>query len=133
MEVECPYCGKLAALVDSKVVYRKSYGNIWFCQPCRAWVGVHKDDGKNRPLGTLANEETRHARKMAHATFDPIWTAELKKGGKKNKVRGRVYAWLARELGIESADCHIGLFDLKTCVRVIEICAKRRRAEAANV
>ena len=132
MEVECPYCCKPAVLVDSSAIYKKSYGMIWLCQPCQAWVGVHKNDGKNRPLGTLANEETRHARRMAHGAFDPLWKADLDKGEPKHKVRARVYVWLAKELGIEKKDCHIGLFDLKTCVRVIEICVARRRVEAAG-
>jgi len=126
MEIECPYCGKLAALVDSSAVYKNSYGMIWLCQPCQAWVGVHKNDGENRPLGTLANDETRHARTMAHKRVDPIWQSRHGQGLSKNKVRGSVYAWLAKELGIDPEDCHIGLFDLKTCVRVIEICATRQ-------
>jgi len=124
VEVDCPYCGELAALVDSKTVYRKSYGNIWLCTPCQAWVGVHRDDGKNRPLGTLANAETRFARQMAHDRFDPLWKNLLGEGRSKNKVRGEVYAWLARHLGIPAEDCHIALFDLKTCVRVVEICVR---------
>jgi hypothetical protein len=131
VEVECPYCGKLATLVDSAVIYKKSYGMIWLCQPCQAWVGVHKDDGKNRPLGTLADASTRHARSMAHKRFDPIWQSFLGKGRSKNKARGEVYAWLAKELGIEIKDCHIGLFDLKTCVRVIEICATKTYEDSA--
>lgn len=122
MEVECPYCGRGASLVDSKAIYRESHGMVWLCNPCQAWVGVHKNDGKNRPLGTLANEETRHARRMAHERFDPIWQARTAKNKSKNKTRGEAYAWLAEHLGIPADDCHIALFDLKTCVRVVEIC-----------
>jgi len=122
MDVECPYCGKLAGLVDSKEVYRESHGNIWMCRPCQAWVGVHKNDGKNRPLGSLANAETRQARKMAHARFDPIWQERVGKQGAKQQVRGGAYAWLASHLGLHVDQCHIALFDLATCVRVIEIC-----------
>lgn len=129
MEVECPYCGRLAGLVDSKEVYGKSYGMIWMCHPCQAWVGVHKNDGQNRPLGTLANAETRHARRMAHARFDPIWQARLDGGKSKNKVRNEVYRWLAGHLGTPVEQCHIAMFDLPTCVRVIEICVKESYEE----
>ena len=31
-------------------------------------------------------------------------------------ARNRVYAWLAQELGIAVADCHVGMFDQATCV-----------------
>jgi len=122
MEVDCPYCGRVARLVDSKAIYRESHGMVWLCDPCRAWVGVHKNDGKNRPLGTLANSETRVARRMAHERFDPLWRARLSKSRPKYKVRGEAYTWLAERLGIPVDDCHIALFDLKTCVRVVEIC-----------
>jgi uncharacterized protein DUF3268 len=131
MEVECPYCGKPAGLVDSKEVYRESYGNIWLCRPCQAWVGVHKNDGKNRPLGTLANSETRHARKMAHARFDPLWQTRQGKHGSKGKVRSEAYAWLSGHLGIPVNDCHIAMFDLKTCVRVIEVCVQQPYGEVS--
>lgn len=126
MTIECPHCGKLAGLVDSKEVYRESHGMIWICRPCKAWVGVHKGDGQNRPLGTLANAETRHARKMAHKRFDPLWQARVGNGISKNKARTEAYAWLAGHLGIPAEACHIAMFDLETCVRVIEICAREQ-------
>ena len=112
MEVECPYCDRLAVLTDSSEVYSRSFGTIWLCAPCKAWVGVHK------------NSETRHARKMAHARFDPLWQ-NRPAGTPKGKARSAAYAWLADHLGIPVKDCHIGLFDLKTCVRVIEICVQQ--------
>jgi hypothetical protein len=124
VEVECPYCGKHASLIDSKEIYRQSYGMVWACQPCDAWVGVHKNSSKNVPLGTLANAETRFARQMAHKRFDPIWQAEVAKGLSKNRARTLVYAWLAEHLGIATEDCHIALFDLETCVKVIEVCTR---------
>jgi len=123
MDLECQYCGRTAYLIDSAELFEKSYGMVWACQPCGAWVGVHKGDGKNRPLGTLANAETRHARKMAHSRFDPIWQSRLGKGKAKWKVRSGAYAWLAEHLGIPTDQCHIAMFDLKTCVRVVEVCA----------
>jgi hypothetical protein len=56
--VTCPYCGQPAIYVDSAAVYRiGSYGMIYLCRPCQAWVGVHP--GTDQPLGRLANAELR--------------------------------------------------------------------------
>lgn len=122
MEVFCPYCEANAVLIDSAQIHGRSFGKVWACMPCGAWVGVHKSD--NRPLGTLANAETRYARSMAHSRFDPLWTSQLSENEPKNRTRGRAYSWLAERLGIPVQECHIGLFDLATCVRVVEICAR---------
>jgi uncharacterized protein DUF3268 len=124
MEIDCPYCGYPAGLIDSIEIFSQSYGMVWACRPCNAWVGVHKNDGKNRPLGTLADADTRHARKMAHKRFDPIWQSRLGKGKAKWKVRSAVYKWLAGHLEIPVEQCHIAMFDLVTCVKVIEICTR---------
>ena len=129
--VTCPYCLCAAELVDSSAVYRKSYGLIWLCRPCGAWVGVHKNSRSHAPLGTLANEELRFARRMAHKAFDPLWEQAVGGGLSKSEARTRLYAWLAEELGMPAKECHIGMFSLPVCVRVIEICAARRRKEAA--
>lgn len=51
----------------------------------------------------------------AHAAFDPIW----KSGQKK---RGSAYAWLCDRLGIDKKDCHIGMFDVDMCKRVVAAC-----------
>ncbi|MBL4653702.1 MAG: hypothetical protein JKY53_12705 [Flavobacteriales bacterium] len=51
----CNYCNNLATLIDSKIIYGSSKGNIYLCSnypSCNAYVGVHKGD--NWPLGTLA-------------------------------------------------------------------------------
>lgn len=59
----CPYCDNESELVDSEVVYGKSYGMMFLCSPCDAYVGCHKDSPNNRPLGTLANRSLRSLRK----------------------------------------------------------------------
>lgn len=68
-KVYCDYCGRQAEYVDSKVVYGKSYGMMYLCRNCMAYVGVHK--GTDKPLGRLANAELRYWKKRAHAVFDP--------------------------------------------------------------
>lgn len=116
----CPYCNKKPELVDSALVYGKSYGMIYLCSPCKAWVGTHKDTGE--PLGRLANKKLRHMKKLAHSYFDPLWKKGVLKGRKKSEVRYAAYKWLAKELGIEIQYCHIGMFDEDFCQRVIDIC-----------
>ena len=110
----CPYCGAAAVLIDSIEIYRtRSYGMVWACQPCDAWVGCH---GSGRtPKGRLANKALRDAKIRAHAAFDPIWKHGLMR-------RGAAYAWLADHLGIDRKGCHIGMFDEDLCQRVVMIC-----------
>ena len=112
-EVLCPYCGGKATLTSSTVVYGgKDYGPIYLCDPCWAWVGCHQ--GTYKPLGRLANAELRTWKQAVHRTFDAIW----KRGP---MTRKQAYAWLAKSLGIEEKDCHIGMFDVETCKRVITL------------
>ena len=146
MIVGCPYCNAPAVLVDSAEVYHgNSYGMIWLCRPCQAWVGVHK--GSDKPLGRLANKELRDWKIRAHAVFDPIWKEKARRrqaggvgksgrpGGPHYKpayARISAYKWLAEQLGLEREETHIGMFDVETCKRVVEICQpiadKLRRA-----
>ena len=57
-KVYCDYCGREAEFVDSKIIYGRSYGKIYLCRNCMAYVGVHK--GTDKPLGRLANAELRN-------------------------------------------------------------------------
>lgn len=100
---------------------------VYLCRPCDAWVGVHK--GTDQPLGRLANKELRQWKQKAHASFDPLWEAKLQRrrqergpSYKKTWARGSGYAWLARQLGIQIKQCHIGMFDVEMCKRVIGVC-----------
>ena len=44
----CDYCGGKVIFTDSAIVYHgKSYGNIYYCTNCGAYVGVH--DGTKKP------------------------------------------------------------------------------------
>lgn len=119
--VICPYCNQPAPLVTEKEVYPdlpwlhdKSF---YMCAPCGAYVGCH--DGTTRPLGRLANAELRIAKMAAHAAFDPLWKSRL-------YTRRAAYSWLAKKLGIERDDCHIGGFDVETCRRVVQVSMSKR-------
>jgi hypothetical protein len=121
--VTCPYCGAEAVLVDSEEVYGRSYGLIYLCRPCRAWVGVHK--GTEMPLGRLANKELREWKIAAHAAFDPLWQAKMRRDNcSKGQARKAAYTWLAEKLGIPLRKCHIGMFDIDLCKRTVEVCEK---------
>ncbi len=123
LSVICPYCNEQAELKDSSIVYRQSYGMIWICQPCKAWVGTHKNSKDHKPLGRLADDKLRAAKRMAHQFFDVLWKAKCEREAmSKSEARSAGYAWLATEMGIDVKDCHIGLFDAKQCYEVVEIC-----------
>lgn len=119
-KVLCDYCGHPAQFVDSAIVYGRSYGMIYYCPECAAWVGVHK--GTDQPLGRLANAELRKYKRTAHAAFDPIWQSGRMR-------RNAAYTWLSERLGIPREETHIGMFDVDRCKQVIEICRKELQHE----
>ena len=117
MKVICPYCNKEAELVTGDIIYPHRQDlyekSFYLCEPCNAYVGCH--NGTDEPLGRLANAELRQAKMWAHKFFDAIW-----KSGKMK--RKQAYEWLADKLEIEIEDCHIGMFDIDMCKKVVEIC-----------
>lgn len=118
--VYCDYCGRQTKYVDSKLVYGRSYGKIYYCGDCNAWVGVHK--GTDKPLGRLADAQLRYWKKQAHAAFDPLWQY-----GKFKGYRNAAYAWLAGQMNLPVEKTHIGMFDVGQCKRAIQICNNFRR------
>lgn len=113
----CPYCKKFSQKVTGERIYPQRADlfskTFYLCAPCNAYVGCH--DGTAQPLGRLADAKLRKAKLMAHDAFDPWWKS-------KKMKRGEAYRWLAQQLGIDGSDCHIGMFDLETCQKVIDIC-----------
>lgn len=123
--VNCPYCGQRAHLVGGHVIYPRrpdlATKAFWKCVPCEAWVGCHP--GTRNPLGRLANAELRKAKQAAHAAFDPLWERKRRRERcSKSKARKAGYAWLAEQLEIDRERCHIGMFDVPDCLRVVEVC-----------
>jgi hypothetical protein len=118
-KVVCPYCQSQAEKVTGEKIYPHRpdlyHKTFWECEPCDAYVGCHPNT--DTPLGRLADIELREAKMRAHAVFDPIW-----KGG--DMKRGEAYGWLAKQLGIKKQECHIGMFDVETCERVVVVCAQ---------
>lgn len=114
----CPYCNRKANLVTGKTIYPHRpdlYSkNFYYCDNGHnpAYVGCHK--GTTKPLGRLADGRLRHAKSDAHKAFDPLW-----KDGYMS--RGRAYKWLSKCLGVDQKDCHIGMFDVSQCKKVVDV------------
>lgn len=89
--VICPYCHQPARYTDSAPLYRgNSYGMVWLCDPCGAWVGCHGNT--DEPLGRLANKELREWKQKAHAAFDPLWKRKLAQRQAKDREYKQAYA-----------------------------------------
>ena len=116
MSLICSYCSCHSKLVSGSAIYKNRPDlddlKFYLCKPCDAYVGVHK--GTVKPLGRLANAELRKAKMAAHARFDPLW----KSGTMKRK---EAYKHLADLLGIHPSDCHIGMFDVDMCKKVLVV------------
>lgn len=116
---DCRFCGNKVLLQTQKEFYGRDYGKkskLYVCMHCKARVGTHP--GTDHPLGTLADEETRTARMEAHRSFDPLWKSKTMK-------RRAAYEWLAGELRIPTAECHISWFEPDRCQRVVEVVTER--------
>jgi ssDNA-binding Zn-finger/Zn-ribbon topoisomerase 1 len=115
----CPYCGEKTELKPDIDIYGVTYGGqVYVCRnypTCDAYVGCHK--GTDKPLGRLANKQLRAWKSRAHGKFDFIWQ-------RKKMKRGQAYKWLAEQLDIPVDKCHIGMFDVDLCKRVVEVCSK---------
>jgi hypothetical protein len=64
--------------------------------------------GTGIPLGTLADEAIREARKHCKEPFESLY-----KTGKMS--RSQAYQALADKLGIPKEECHFGWFDAAMC------------------
>jgi hypothetical protein len=117
-KVICPYCQQPATCEDSAVVYRRSFGFIWICRCLPKWSYVGCRGKTKRPLGTLANAQTREFRKRAHSIFDPMWKRGL-------MTRQEAYIWLGAELGLSPEQAHIARSDVDQCIAIISACKRR--------
>lgn len=66
-------------------------------------------------LAAPAGSELAKARIAAHAAFDPLWQAGV-------FSRTSAYNWLAQKLGIRKDRCHMVLFDVEQCRKVVTVC-----------
>lgn len=109
----CPFCDQPARWCENKEIYGRNYGKsymVWLCKPCDAYVGCHCNT--KRPLGTIANAETRKWRKKVHAELDPIWRNHHNPKGR----RARLYERLSKHFGYEY---HTGESDVAACKKAL--------------
>ena len=120
----CRYCGKEVVLTSNAEIYGKEYGNgkCYLCRNCKAFVGVHTNT--IIPLGTLANDELRCARKKAHNSFDRLWK-------KPTRIMSRfeAYKWLSKQMGLEIEDTHIAMFESEQCQNVVKLARIKMESE----
>jgi len=95
--------------VNNSQIYGKEYGDwpwAYRCVGCEAYVGMHPKT--YIPLGTLADAETRNARKLGKKPFETVWQS-------KHMTRSEAYRQLAAHMGISASECHFGLFSVEQC------------------
>jgi ssDNA-binding Zn-finger/Zn-ribbon topoisomerase 1 len=124
-DVTCPDCGaKMTLRRTQKFKWNNGEGRLFYgCSrwpKCNAVHGAHPD---GRPLGTPGDAATKKARIEAHAALASLCERRNWKIGKSSERRG-AYLWLAQKLGIAEEKCHIAMFDVETCKRVVEVCSK---------
>ena len=124
----CRYCRNKVIYTSNSKIYGKEYGNgkCYLCTNCGAYVGVHS--GTDIPLGTLANDELRKYRKLAHFYFDKIW-----KGSKKIKTRKEAYKWLSQKLKISIKSTHIAMFEKEQCQQTIKFSYKLLKEKGVDI
>lgn len=117
---KCDCCGGKVELVNNCEIYNgRSYGDwpyAYRCVGCHAYVGLHPQT--DLPLGTMADEDTRQARKDTKGPFTELLQ-------KFDGNRDAAYAWLAQAMGIEKKHCHFGLFTAEQCDLAWELIEQR--------
>lgn len=111
----CPYCKSETRVTTEKEVYGVKYKGraIIVCKNfphCNSYVGT---DDEGITLGRLANKTLRQYKKVAHDSFDKIWK-------EKHCERSELYEHMSNMLNIPVKYTHIGMFNEKTCKKVID-------------
>lgn len=97
-------------LVNNSMIYGRPYGKwlyAYLCHSCNSYVGVHPNT--KIPLGHLADLATRKARIRSKKPFFDMVKSHF------SGNRGNAYKWLAKEMNIDSSECHFGMFDIEMC------------------
>jgi hypothetical protein len=132
-QLTCQYCNRPAVYRSSSSHHYngRDYGPIWECARCSAWVGCHPDGS---PLGSVANAALRAVRIQVKQVFNSLWTdvesaydgIPLRRrdvGHVRQVMRTRAYEWLAHQMKLPPAQCHVAMFDETQCrwaMRIIQ-------------
>ena len=129
-EVICPYCGAKAELRPANAIYgrndRSNGKHLYVCRnypKCDAYVAAHH--ASKKPMGSLANGDLRHLRKVAHIELNKFQH-------RSGMTKWAAYVWLAAKLGLSSEEAHIGKFSEDLCKQTIRLCrqgAKQAKKE----
>lgn len=118
--VKCDYCGQPAILRkfgDMEYPYTAERRPVWICVPCQAWIQV-RPGKENKPLGRLAKEDLREAKRSVHAALEPF--VERKVARDKVNVfeaRAKALRWAAAGAGLDN-EHNIHALTLEQCERV---------------
>lgn len=114
--MQCQYCGEEAIEIYGSKLYPYlpdlKHKKFFFCDNGHeaAWVGCHRN---GKPLGRLADSDTRHWRNQAHQIFDPVWQVG-------NISRSKSYKIMADVLNLTRDEAHIGMFSVDQCKELIK-------------
>lgn len=134
--INCACCGGAGTveLVSNRRVYGGKPFGAWpwayLCHDCGAYVGLHANT--LRAIGTLADGDTRDARRRAHAAFDPLWKSKDKRRPALFQKRSDAYYWLSLMLQIPFDECHISWFGVDLCDRTVMKCEQLLREYPAS-
>lgn len=119
-DILCPKCGSAMALRQTnKFLYGNGQPRKFFS--CTQWPrcnGSHSAHPDGRPVGKPADEPTKEARRKAH---DALREYQAALGLSRNGA----YRHLCKLMKLRRADGHIGMFDLRTCQRLIDRLSSR--------
>lgn len=111
----CPYCGAPVEFKSNEVIYRHNFNNgfVYICArfpECNSYVAAHSVSRK--PLGILADKNTRDLRKSVFRIVSPYW--------QKGLVRKQtVYETIAKILNKEGAFISIAQLNKNECNTVL--------------
>lgn len=102
-------CGAEVEIAHHNDIYGQIYSDwpwVYRCKGCQSRVGMHPFT--NIPLGPLADQALRDARKVCKEPFEQLW-----KGGRMSRTEA--YAQLAQHLNLPVEQCHFGWFNQDQC------------------
>lgn len=136
----CRFCSGSVRIAGHAEIYGgREFGDwpyVYLCDSCEAYVGLHPFTAI--PLGTLADEPTRKARKECKPYFERLFNRKLKVSGLTvpqrfaTMDRSEAYRWLANQMQIPIGECHFGWFDIEQCNRARGICISFFSAQASK-
>lgn len=131
--MRCPYCGAPVVFRSAEGIYKENHldAMLYVCSKypkCDAYVRVHA--GTKIPVGSLANKELRHLRRIAHQYFDQLYLTGL-------MTKDAAYQWLSDLLCTPPSEAHIGYLGEYYCKEVIaeskKLLEQRRKKQQSHI